>query len=105
MTPSQKQEQQIAKYLGGRVQANSGGTRFGGGDVHTKQFLIEAKTPMSEKKSVPIPFDWVSKSKEQAFEQGLPYSAIAIRFDPQGPDYYLIDSKLMKMLVEHLEGE
>ena len=31
---SDKQEKHIAKVTGGKVQSNSGGTKFGGGDVH-----------------------------------------------------------------------
>ena len=51
---SDKQEQHIAKVTGGKVQSNSGGTKFGGGDVHTDKFFIEAKTSMSVKQSFSI---------------------------------------------------
>lgn len=102
---SQAQEKAIAKILGGRVQSNSGGTRFGGGDVHTKTFFIEAKTPTSPRMSVSIQWTWLNKMKEQAFEQGKTHSALAFRFDPEGPDYFVIDSRLMRHLVELLEQE
>ena len=46
---SDKQERHIAKVTGGKVQSNSGGTKFGGGDVHTDKFFIEAKTSTSVK--------------------------------------------------------
>ena len=36
---SDKQEKHIAKVTGGKVQRNSGGTKFGGGDVHTDKFF------------------------------------------------------------------
>lgn len=97
------QEKQIAKFLGGRTQANSGGTKFGGGDVHTRRFLIEAKTPSKARDSVTIRLEWITKAAEQAFEQGKPNSALAIRFDPEGKDYYVIDEKLMRTLVHVLE--
>ena len=48
---SDKQEKHIALVTGGKVQSNSGGTRFGGGDVHTEKFLIEAKTPTKQQSS------------------------------------------------------
>jgi len=100
---SEMQEQRIAKRLGGRCQPNSGGTRFGGGDVHTKDFLIEAKVPIKPQKSFTVHKEWIKKSEEQAFEQNKPYSAVAIAFDPDGPDYFIIDSRLFKILVDYLE--
>ena len=44
---SDMQENHIAKVTGGKVQSNSGGTKFGGGYVDTDKFFIEEKTPMS----------------------------------------------------------
>lgn len=102
---SKCQEADIAKLLGGRVQSNSGGTRFGGGDVHTKQFFIEAKTPTKEQTSFSVKKDVVEKMKEQAFEQGKYHSALAFRFSPDGPDYFVIDAKLMQALVKYFEEE
>lgn len=104
-TPSKKQEEQIAKLLCGRVQPNSGGTKFGGGDVHTKLFLIEAKTKNKCQQSFTIKLDWLNKASQQALEQGKQQSALAIRFDPDGCDYYLINEQLMKVLVDYLEEE
>ena len=98
------QEHDIARLLGGRVQSNSGGTRFGGGDVHTKQFLIEAKTPSKEQTSFSIKQEWITKMMEQAFEQGKYNCALAFRFSPDGNDYFVISSSLMRQLVHCLEG-
>ena len=102
---SESQERRIAKLLGGKTQANSGGTRFGGGDVHTSKFLIEAKTPVSEKSSFSIKKEWLDKAKEQAYEQHKQYSALAFCFDPEGPDYFVIDKKLFQELLEYLDKE
>ena len=104
-TPSQKQEQQIAKMVGGRIQANSGGTRFGGGDVHTKSLFIEAKTPLSDKASFSIKKEWLVKAREQAFQQGKAYYALAFRFGPDEPDFFVIDTRLFRQLVKYLEEE
>lgn len=101
---SAAQEKEIAKMLGGRVQSNSGGTRFGGGDVHTSMFFIEAKTPTKEQTSFSIKKEWLEKMKEQAFEQGKPCVALAFRFEPDGEDYFVIDSRLMRELVEDIQG-
>lgn len=101
---SAAQERDIAKLLGGKVQSNSGGTRFGGGDVHTENFFIEAKTPTKPQTSFSVKKEWLEKMHEQAFEQGLPCSALAFRFEPDGEDYFVISSRLMRELVEHIEG-
>lgn len=100
---SLKQEQHIAKVMGGKVQPNSGGTRFGGGDVLTGMFFFEAKTNATPQSSFTIKKEWIKKAFEQAFEQGKPFYAIAIRFEPDGKDYYLIDEAKMKMLKHYLE--
>lgn len=102
---SASQERDIAELLGGRVQSNSGGTRFGGGDVLTKEFFIEAKTPTKEQSSFSVKREWISKMFEQAFEQGKYACALAFRFQPEGEDYFVINSRLMKELVNHLEKE
>jgi hypothetical protein len=100
---SASQENDIARLLGGRVQSNSGGTRFGGGDVHTSEFFIEAKTPTKSQTSFSIKQEWIDKMCEQAFEQGKYNCALAFRFAPDGNDYFVINSRLMKQLVEYLE--
>ena len=100
---SSNQEKQIAKMVGGKVQSNSGGTRFGGGDVHTETVFIEAKTPTTDKSSFSIKKEWLTKAKEQAFEQNKTSYALAFRFGPDEPDFFVIDAKLFKELINHLE--
>lgn len=98
---SDKQEKHIALITGGKVQSNSGGTRFGGGDVHTDKFLIEAKTPTKEQTSFTIKVDWLHKMQNQAFEQGKDESALAFRFSPDAShDWYIISEK---QFLEYLE--
>lgn len=98
------QEKHIAKVTGGTVQPNSGGTRFGGGDVHTRLFFIEAKTPMSEKQSFSIKKDWFKKMQEQAFEQGKRESVLAFRFEPHEKDYYVLTEKQFLEYLEYKES-
>lgn len=91
---SDKQEKHIAKVTGGRVQSNSGGTKFGGGDVHTDKFLIEAKTPAIERKSFTIMKNWLEKMNEQAFAQGKEEAVLAFRFDPNtSEDLYVLSER------------
>ena len=100
---SASQERDIANLLGGKVQSNSGGTRFGGGDVLTKEFFIEAKTPTKPQASFSVKSEWIHKMREQAFEQGKYHCALAFRFSPDGNDYFVINSRLMQKLVEYME--
>ena len=91
---SDKQEKHIAKVSGGKVQKNSGGTKFGGGDVHTNKFLIEAKTPTKEQTSFTIKKEWIIKMREQAYEQGKEESVLAFRFDPNiDTDLYVLSQR------------
>lgn len=102
---SSNQEKQLAKKLGGKVTPNSGGTRFGGGDVLLEDWLIEAKTPMKPQDSFTIKKEWITKASEQAFEQNKNNSTLAFRFTPDGPDYFVIDFKTFKQLVDLMEAD
>lgn len=91
---SDKQEQHIAKVTGGRVQSNSGGTRFGGGDVHTNKFFIEAKTPTTGNLSFSIKKGWFQKLYEQTYEQGKLEGVLAFRFSPDDrTDMYVLNER------------
>lgn len=98
---SDMQEQHIARVTGGKTQSNSGGTRFGGGDVHTEHFFIEAKTPTAKKSSFSIKNEWITKMQEQAFEQGKEESVLAFRFDPDAhEDFYVLSER---QFIEYLD--
>ena len=45
---SRRQETNVAKKLGGKVQPNSGATMFAKGDLVLDDWLIECKTKVSE---------------------------------------------------------
>ena len=94
------QEEHIAKVTGGKVQSNSGGTKFGGGDIHTTSFFIEAKTQTSDKASFSIKKAWFDKMQEQAFEQGKRESVLAFRFGPESKDYYVLTER---QFLDYLE--
>ena len=101
---SSKQERRIAKNFDGKVVANSGATRFNKGDVRVGDVLIECKTATKEKDSFSIKKEWLKKNKEEAFEMGLSYSAIAIDFGSD-EDYFIIDKELFRMLLEKISEE
>ena len=103
---SDMQEKHIAKVTGGKVQSNSGGTKFGAGDVHTDKFLIEAKTPTKSQTSFSIKKDGISKMQEQAYEQGKEESVLAFRFDPDlDADLYVLNERQFLEYLEYKEME
>lgn len=102
---SRRQEKEIAKYLGGKVTPNSGGTRSSGGDVHTNAFLIEAKTRDKLSKTFTISREWLAKAHEQSIGQNKPHWALAFRYSPEGEDYFIINKHLMILLNNYLGVE
>lgn len=99
---SKKQEDRIAKVVGGKVNANSGATSFFKGDVRTDHLLVECKTSTKEVKSVSIKKEWLEKLNEERFAMGKQHSVLAFDFG-DGKDYFIIDKRLMSMLLDTLE--
>ena len=102
---SSKQEQKIAKAVGGKQVANSGATKFCKGDVTTDRWLIEAKTCTTEKQSFSIKHDWLIKNKEEAFDMGKEYNALAFNFGPDTQNYYILDEYTFKVAMDLLNNE
>lgn len=102
---SKKQEEAVAKAVGGKRTPNSGATDFGGkSDVDIANlFNIECKTKTSNSESISIKKEWIHKNKREALFDGNPYSAIAFNFGPDGENYYIIDEYLFLELVDHLK--
>lgn len=103
---SSAQENYVAKILGGRVCCNSGAGKWNKSDVIVNEasLSIECKTSMTAKSSFSIKKEWITKQKEEAFANRLSNTAIAISFEPEGKEnYFLINERLMKFLVEKLE--
>lgn len=101
---SKKQENRTAKNLGGTTTPNSGAAAFCGGDVKLNDFLIECKTMTTEKQSMSIKKEWITKNEEEAFAQHKRYSAIA--FDFGGEDnYYIINEKTFKLFLKLLQEQ
>lgn len=101
---SDRQEKHIAKVTKGKQTANSGATAFSKGDVRTDQFLIEAKTCVSEKQSFSIKKEWLLKNEEEKFAMGKDYSALAFNFGDD-VNYYIISEKLFIKLINLLKEE
>lgn len=104
---SDQHEKSVCRALGASKTANSGAGKWSKGDCvkRNASLLIECKTVMIEKQSVSIKREWIDKNKDEAFSNRLDNSCICINFGPNTPNYYVIDEKLMKFLVEKLEEE
>lgn len=101
---SDRHEKSICKALGALQQSNSGAGVFRKGDcIHNgASLLIEAKTTMTDKESFSIKKDWIIKNKEEAFALRKANSCICFNFGPEQENYYIINERLMRFLVDKL---
>lgn len=104
---SNAQEKRVAKVTSGKKQANSGATAFDKGDVITKDFCIECKTQTTEKASMSIKKDWITKLKQEAFGIGKSHWAIAFNFGGLGnkENFFIIGEKEFNDLQEFYRKE
>ena len=101
---SSKQEKCVAKLLGGQVNPNSGAGKWKKGDVliPSADMLVECKTSTTDKASFSIKAEWIDKNINEAHSSRVSNSCIAFNFGPDKANYFVIDEKLMKFLVEKL---
>lgn len=105
---SSVQEERVAKKLGGHVSPNSGAGRWEKGDVKIPEanMIVECKTCISPKKSYSIKKEWIKKGAEESFISRMYHHVIAFNFCYEDKDdYYVIDDKLMRFLVDKLSEE
>ena len=104
---SDNHEKSICKALGAKQTTNSGAGMFKKGDVVHEEadMLIEAKCCMSPKNSVSIKKEWIEKNKSEGFATRKYNSAVCINFEPDGDNYYIVNEKLMKYLIDKLVEE
>lgn len=104
---STKHEESICKALGGKRTPNSGAGNFKKGDiiVSNADLLVEAKCSMSPKTSFSVKKEWLEKNKKEAFMNRNSNSCLCFNFEPDGSNYYVINEKLMKYLIECLSAE
>lgn len=101
------QENYVANVISGVRSTNSGASLFSAGDVYNvnASLLVECKTSMTERDSFSIKKKWIIKNKDEAFSKRLSNSAVAFQFAPNAENYFIIDEKLMRFLVEKLVEE
>lgn len=104
---SNLQEEYVAKLLGGYQTPNSGATNFTKGDIKipNASMLIECKTMTTEKDSISIKKDWLDKNNYETKLMRLSNSMLVFNFGPNTKNYFIIDEKLAKYLVEKLIEE
>lgn len=104
---SNQQETQICKLLNAIKQANSGAGKFAAGDCYNKNasLLIECKTCVNEKDSISIKKEWLDKIEEERKIKRLSNKLLAFSFGPESKNYFIIDEKLAKFLIEKLEED
>ena len=104
---SDLQEKSVCKCIDAIQQPSSGSGHFRKGDVIQVKasILVECKTCINNKDSFSIKKEWLLKNKEEAFTQRMLNHCIAFNFGPNQPNYFVIDEKLMKLLIEKLEEE
>ncbi len=96
---SNKQEKRVAKTLGGRVVGGSGSGDFQKGDVKLPDLFIECKTNIEPRKSMTFQREWFTKAREQAWQMGKPFYAVAFSFG-DGEDFVAVPSSLFNELYE-----
>lgn len=104
---SKNQENEVAAIIGGFTTSNSGANKFNKGDIINKgaSLLCECKTCVTEKDSFSIKKEWLEKNKLEAFENRLDNCCLAFNFGPETHNYFIINEKLMKYLVDTLEND
>lgn len=107
---SSLQEQSVCKAVKGIRTPNSGAGDFSKGDVVNKEasILFECKTTTSNKDSFNVKREWMEKVEEERKLKRMNSSCVVINFGPDAPynkNYYIINERLMKFLVEKLEEE
>ena len=99
---SSRQEKSIAKKFGGKQVSNSGATSFDKGDVVLQDFLVEAKTCVTEKDSFAIKKEWLEKINKERFSKRKRFCALAFQFGPKQENYFILDERTFKTFVDLL---
>lgn len=101
---SKKQENTVAKAVGGKTTSNSGATPYDKGDVRTDLFTIECKTKTSNADSITIKKEWLEKLKNESLYMKTKYEALIFNFGPDSKNYAVIDMTLFNVLQEFLKS-
>jgi len=106
---SKRQEDRVARKMGGRTQKGSGSVMFHKGDVKTQELLLECKR--TDKASMSVKKEWLEKiAKEAVTYDRVP--ALSIEFDGMAKlvekDWIMVPSSFLKYLMDfhsHYRGD
>lgn len=101
---SKKQEDSVAKTLGGARQLNSGATKFNKGDVMVDDWVIECKTKVVPSETMTMHKEWFTELESDRAAESASYSALCFSFG-DGVNYYAMDEKTFKFLLSIARGE
>ena len=101
---SKKQEDSVAKALGGARQLNSGSTKFNKGDVMVDDWVIECKTKVVPSETMTMHKEWFTELESDRAAESASYSALCFSFG-DGVNYYAMDEKTFKFLLSIARGE
>lgn len=101
---SNLQEQNVCKALGAVQTSNSGAGKFQKSDVIQKDasLSIECKTCISNKDSFSIKKEWLQKAYKESKDMRLDNYCLCFNFGPDSDNFYVVNEKLMKYLVDSL---
>ena len=102
---SKIQENSVAKLIGGKTQPNSGATPYAKGDIKSDSWLIECKTSMTPKQSFSIKKEWLKLIREEAIQQGKMNYALAFNYGPNQENYFILNEKKFKELINESNFE
>lgn len=104
---SSKQENYVAKQLGGTPTPNSGAGHTKKGDILVDDFyIIECKTKTQPVSQVTVKKEWLDTVRKEGLAMGRPYYSVVIDFGVQGKDTYaIIPLDDLKMFIDYIRGE
>lgn len=101
---SKRQEDSVARALGGARQLNSGAGNMNKGDVIAHDWVIECKTKIIPSDTITVHKEWFNSVEADRKAEAKSYAAVCFSFG-DGVNYYAVDEKTFKFLMSISCGE
>lgn len=103
---SSKQEELVARLLGGKTTPNSGAGHTKKGDILVGDFgIIECKTKMKQCDNITIKKEWIDTVRKEGFETGRNFWSIVFDFGNLGEEYAIVPLAYLKQLIDIIEED
>lgn len=99
-----EQEERISKLFYGKRTPRSGGANFVSGDSLSEDWLVECKTTVKPSNSYSVNKAVLDKADHERAEMHKPYFALAFTLGENRDDYFVLDRKTMKAMIEQKEA-